>query len=65
MRRTPRVTHETVNGQRMAIKSHFQPMGLQGYGTVSGSMYNATGVTQQSQTLTLGGGAPPAMRTAR
>ena len=47
------VTHETINGKRATFTSHFQPMGLQGYGTVSGSMYNATGVTRQVNSLSL------------
>jgi len=49
------VTHETLNGNRVTFTSHFQPMGLQGYGTVSGSMYNATGLTRQVNTVSLNG----------
>jgi hypothetical protein len=49
------VTHQTINGKRATFTSHFQPMGLQGYGTVSGSMYNATGVTRQVNTVSLTG----------
>jgi hypothetical protein len=49
------VLHHTINGKRATYTSHFQPMGLQGYGTVSGSMYNATGVTRQVNTLSLTG----------
>lgn len=47
------VTHETINGKRATFTSHFQPAGLQGYGTVSGSMYNATGVTRQVNSFSL------------
>ena len=49
------VLHHTINGKRATYTSHFQPMGLQGYGTVSGNMYNATGVTRQVINLSLTG----------
>ena len=49
------VIHQTINGKRVTFTSHYQPMGLQGYGTVSGSMYNATGVTRQVHSFSLTG----------
>ena len=47
------VTHQTTNGNRATFTSHFQPAGAQGYGTVSGSMYNATGITRQVNSVSL------------
>lgn len=52
-----RLVHQTINGQRVTFKSHNQPMGLTGYGTVSGDTYHATGVTQTTHTFSLSGAA--------
>jgi hypothetical protein len=49
------VTHYTVNGNRITLKEHFQPMGLKGFGETSGAAYNATGVTQQMTSFSLVG----------
>jgi hypothetical protein len=50
-----RLIRRTVNGNRVSYKEHFQPMGLAGYGTVSGDTYHATGVTQATHTFSLTG----------
>lgn len=50
-----RLVRQTINGNRVSFKQHFQPMGLAGYGTVSGDTYHATGVTQTTHTFSLTG----------
>jgi hypothetical protein len=49
--------HITINDNRVTIKSHFQPQGAGGTGLTTGDSYNATGVTQEVDTLPLVGGA--------
>ena len=49
--------HITINGNRATIKSHFQPQGAGGVGLTTGDNYNATGVTQEVDTVALTGGA--------
>jgi len=49
--------HITINNNRATIKSHFQPQGAGGTGLTTGDSYNATGVTQEVDTLPLVGGA--------
>ncbi len=49
--------HITINDNRATIKSHFQPQGAGGTGLTTGDTYNATGVTQEVDTLPLTGGA--------
>jgi hypothetical protein len=49
--------HITINGNRVTIKSHFQPQGADGVGLTTGDSYNAVGVTQEVDTLALTGGA--------
>ena len=49
--------HITINNNRVTIKSHFQPQGAGGTGLTTGDSYNATGVTQEVDTLPLVGGA--------
>lgn len=49
--------HITINDNRATIKSHFQPQGGGGVGLTTGDTYNATGVTQEVDTLPLTGGA--------
>lgn len=41
--------HVTENDNRFTVKSHFQPMGIKGVGAVTGDVYSATGVTQDTQ----------------
>jgi hypothetical protein len=38
--------HVTQNDNAFTSKSHFQPEGIKGIGSISGDSYNATGVTQ-------------------
>ena len=49
--------HITINGNRATVKSHFQPQGADGVGLSTGDLYNATGVTQEVDTLPLTNGA--------
>lgn len=42
--------HLTINGNSFIVKYHDQPQGLKGVGAVTGDVYNATGVTQATQT---------------
>ena len=49
--------HITINDNRATIKSHFQPQGADGVGLSTGDPYNATGVTQEVDTLPLTNGA--------
>jgi hypothetical protein len=49
--RTTTVTGNVVNGTE-----HFQPQGVRGVGEITGSTYEATGVTQQHFSFQLDGG---------
>jgi hypothetical protein len=49
--------HITINDNRVNIKSHFQPQGAGGEGLTTGDQYNATGVTQEQDSLPLTNGA--------
>jgi len=49
--------HITINDNRVTVKSHFQPQGADGVGLSTGDSYNATGVTQEVDTLPLTNGA--------
>jgi len=49
--------HITINNNRATVKSHFQPQGADGVGLSTGDSYNATGVTQEVDTLPLTNGA--------
>src|SRR5689334_15050025 len=49
--------HITINDNRATIKSHFQPQGAGGVGLTTGDVYNATGVTQEVDTVPLTNGA--------
>jgi hypothetical protein len=49
--------HATINGNRATIKSHFQPQGVGGVGQTTGDIYNATGVTQEVDTIAVSNGA--------
>ena len=39
--------HLTINNNRLSLKTHFQPQGAEGTGTITGDKYRATGVTQE------------------
>jgi hypothetical protein len=41
------LTHYTVTGNQVVSKTHFQPQGITGTGTVSGDRYHSTGVSQE------------------
>lgn len=49
--------HITINNNRANIKIHAQPQGAGGVGLTTGDTYNATGVTQEQDSLPLVGGA--------
>lgn len=49
--------HITINNNRANIKTHAQPQGATGIGQTTGDTYNATGVTQEQDSLALVGGA--------
>ena len=49
--------HITINNNRASIKIHFQPQGAKGVGLTTGDVYNATGVTQEHDSIALTGGA--------
>jgi len=49
--------HATISGNRANLKVHFQPMGAKGVGQVTGDVYNATGVTQEQDSLPISNGA--------
>ena len=49
--------HITINNNRVNLKVHFQPQGAGGTGLTTGDSYNATGVTQEQDSLPLSGGA--------
>ncbi len=40
--------HVTINGNKFVLKSHDQPQGISGVGEISGDVYYATGVTQET-----------------
>lgn len=40
------VSSFTINGNNIRGKSHFQPQGISGVGSITGDKYQATGVTQ-------------------
>lgn len=40
------VSSVTINGNNINVKTHAQPQGISGVGSVSGDKYQATGVTQ-------------------
>jgi hypothetical protein len=44
------LTHLTINDNNFTLKSHFQPQGISGSGATTGAKYQATGVTQSTQT---------------
>jgi hypothetical protein len=46
----------TVNDQNVSGKYHFQPQGVIGTGSITGATYHATGVTQESFTMSLQNG---------
>jgi hypothetical protein len=44
--------HVTISaGDKIIIKSHFQPQGISGVGRTTGDKYRATGVTQETTTF--------------
>lgn len=49
--------HITINGNRANIKTHAQPQGATGVGLTTGDKYNATGVTQEQDSIPLTNGA--------
>jgi hypothetical protein len=49
--------HITINGNRANIKTHAQPQGGTGVGLTTGDTYNATGVTQEQDSIPLINGA--------
>ena len=49
--------HITVNGNRVTIKTHFQPQGIKGTGVITGDEFKANGVTQDTQTGSLNNGS--------
>ena len=49
--------HITINNNRANIKTHAQPQGASGVGLTTGDTYNATGVTQEQDSLPLINGA--------
>jgi hypothetical protein len=42
--------HVTINGNKFVLKFHDQPQGISGVGEISGDVYHATGVTQETTT---------------
>ena len=49
--------HITINDNRASIKTHAQPQGADGVGLTTGDKYNATGVTQEQDSVPIIGGA--------
>jgi hypothetical protein len=49
--------HITINGNRVNLKSHFQPQGASAIGLSTGDIYRAVGVTQSHDTIPLTNGA--------
>jgi hypothetical protein len=49
--------HITINDNRVNLKVHFQPQGATGVGLTTGDTYNATGVTQEQDSIPLTNGA--------
>jgi hypothetical protein len=42
--------HVTTNGNKFVLKFHDQPQGISGVGEITGDVYHATGVTQETTT---------------
>src|SRR6185436_3267756 len=49
--------HITINNNRANIKTHAQPQGASGVGLTTGDTYNATGVTQEQDSIPIINGA--------
>ena len=49
--------HITINNNRANIKTHAQPQGASGVGLTTGDTYNATGVTQEQDSIPIVNGA--------
>jgi hypothetical protein len=49
--------HLTINGNRLSLKTHAQPQGVEGTGTVTGDKYRGTGVTQEQDSTGIVGAA--------
>ena len=49
--------HITINDNRANIKTHAQPQGVDGVGLITGDEYQATGVTQEQDSIPLVNGA--------
>jgi hypothetical protein len=49
------VFHVTINGNKFVLKTHDQPQGVTGVGAITGDIYHATGVTQETTTSGLVG----------
>lgn len=49
--------HITINDNRLNFKIHAQPQGVDGVGLVTGDSYQATGVTQEQDSIPLINGA--------
>jgi|ERR1041384_156954 hypothetical protein len=49
--------HITINGNRVNFKTHAQPQGASGTGLITGDSYQATGVTQEQDSIPLIDGA--------
>lgn len=47
------IDHVTISGNRITIKSSYQPQGISGTGSVSGDTYHATGQTQYTSSGSL------------
>jgi len=47
--------HLTINGNRLSLKTHMQPQGVEGTGTVTGDKYRGTGVTQEQDSTGIQG----------
>ena len=43
--------HLNFNNNRLSLKTHFQPQGAVGTGTITGDKYQATGVTQEQDSV--------------
>lgn len=42
------LSHVTIKGDHLTLKTHDQPQGISGYGQTTGDKYQGTGVTQQT-----------------
>lgn len=47
--------HLTINGNRLSLKTHTQPQGVEGTGAVTGDKYQGTGVTQEQDSTGIQG----------